>query len=266
MNQFFNFFLQLYGFYLKVGYVCNEKDYFYVWEFFQFNLFKVDYQELDFFGKFYFCQLYVWYYYMMQEFVFCYCYVQKWVDLFIEYLEYCLIYVLFYFKGLYNLFNFLFNIFQYNCFGEVLKEFWAFKDKYGFSQSKNIEGLYYFYYYIYFIKQYFLIGIFSKGLELVFDLMKVIEEDCYNWDECWEMVFYYCIVCLYFGSGDNDKVIDYFNLIINQKNLDYWADIQCFVCIFNFIVYYELGNVQLVEYQVKLVYCFLLKMEELYVV
>lgn len=96
--------------------------------------------------------------------------------------------------------------------------------------------------------------------------MKVIEEDCYNWDECWEMVFYYCIVCLYFGSGDNDKVIDYFNLIINQKNLDYWVDIQCFVCIFNFIVYYELGNVQLVEYQVKLVYWFLFKMEELYVV
>ncbi|MEQ8704500.1 MAG: hypothetical protein RIC19_11300 [Phaeodactylibacter sp.] len=265
-NQFSNLSLQLYGLYLKVGYVRNEKDYFYVREFFQSNLPKADYQALDFFGKLYFCQSHVWFYHMTQEFALCYRYAQKWVDLFGEHASYRETYAPLYLKGLHNLLNSLFNTLQYKRFGEVLLQLHAFKTDYGLSQSKNIEGLYYLYHYIHSIKQHFLTGTFTQGLNLVPDLMKAIEEDRYNWDERREMVFYYRIACLYFGSGDNDKTIDYLNLIINQKNPDYRADIQCFARILNLIAHYELGNAQLVEYQVKSVYRFLSKMEELHAV
>ena len=93
-----------------------------------------------------------------------------------------------------------------------------------------------------------------------------MEEDPYNWDGHRVLVFYYRIACLYFGSGDNASAIDYLNLIINQKNPDYREDIQCFARILNLIAHFELGNSQLVEYQVKSVYRFLAKMEDLHAV
>jgi hypothetical protein len=77
-------------------------------------------------------------------------------------------------------------------------------------------------------------------------------------------VFYYRIACLYFGSGDNGKAIDFLNLIINQKDPDYREDIQSFARILNLIAHFELGNRQLVEYQVKSVYRFLAKLEDLH--
>jgi hypothetical protein len=93
--------------------------------------------------------------------------------------------------------------------------------------------------------------------------MGKIEQDQYNWDERREMLFFYRIACLYFGSGDNDSAITYLNLIINQKNPDYRTDIQSFSRILNLIAHFELGNAQLVEYQVKSVYRFLGKMGDL---
>ena len=109
-------------------------------------------------------------------------------------------------------------------------------------------------------------GTFSEGLKLVPGLARVIEEDTYNWDDHRILVFYYRIACLYFGSGDNESAIDYLNLIINQKNPDYREDIQCFARILNLIAHFELGNAQLVEYQVKSVYRFLAKMKDLHAV
>ncbi|NBC08518.1 MAG: hypothetical protein GVY26_15110 [Bacteroidetes bacterium] len=265
-NQFSNLSLQLYGLYLKVGYVRNEKDYYFMREFFQSNLPRVEYQDLDFLGKLYFCQAHVWYYHTTQDFALCYRYAQKWVDLFKEWPQYRQTYASLYLKGLHNLLNALFNTLQHQRFVDVLGELSRFKEEVGVKQSKNIEGLYYLYYYIHNIKRHFLEGSFSKGLALVPDLTAAMAENRYNWDDHRIMVFYYRIACLYFGSGDNDAAIDYLNLIINQKNPDYRADIQCFSRILNLIAHFELGNAQLVEYQVKSVYRFLSKMDDLHAV
>lgn len=262
-NQFSNLSLQLYGLYLKVGYVRNEKDYFFMREFFQTNLPRVNYQNLDFLGKLYFCQAHVWYYHTTQEFALCYRYAQKWVDLFEEYTDYRRTYAPLYLKGLHNLLSALFNTLQHQRFLEVLDQLFRFKAEVNLKQSKNIEGLYHLYYYIHSIKRHFLEGSFSEGLELVPQLAASMAENRYNWDDHRIMVFYYRIACLYFGSGDNNAAIDYLNLIINQKNPDYRADIQCFARILNLIAHFELGNAQLVEYQVKSVYRFLSKKRDL---
>jgi hypothetical protein len=265
-NQFSNLSLQLYGLYLKVGYVRSEKDYYFMKEFFQSNLPQADYQELDFFGKLYFCQAHVWYYHTTQEFALCYRYAQKWVDLFDEVPTFREVYAPLYLKGLHNLLNALFNTLQYERFTQVLQQLAEFREETDLQRSKNIEGLYYLYHYIHSIKRHFLEGSFSEGLQLIPALSKAIKENRYNWDDHRIMVFYYRIACLYFGSGDNAAAIDYLNLIINQKNPDYRADIQCFARILNLIAHFELGNAQLVEYQVKSVYRFLSKMEDLHAV
>jgi hypothetical protein len=265
-SLFSNLSLQLYGLYLKVGYVRSQKDFYYVHEFFQSNLPKISYQQLDFLGKIHFCQAHVWYYHITQDFPHCYRYAQKWVDLFEAGDQLKSVHAPLFLKGLHNLLNALFNTLQHERFQRALNDLERFPESYDLSQSANVEGLYHLYNYIHLIKWHFMEGTFSEGLALVPALMQIIEEDRFNWDDHRIMVFYYRIACLYFGSGDNSAAIDYLNLIINQKNPDYRADIQCFARILNLIAHFELGNAQLVEYQVKSVYRFLAKMEDLHAV
>ena len=263
-NQFSNLGLQMYGLYLKVGYVRNEKDFFFVKEFFHSKVPEVDYKKLGFWAKLYYCQSYFWYYHMTQNFPLCYRYAQRWVTLFLDFPKAIELHAPLYLKGIHNLLNSLFNTLHYERFEEGLELLEKFPEEVDIKKDRNLEGLFQLYIHIHRIKRHFMTGTFSEGVKLVPDLMKIIEEDTYNWDDHRVMVFYYRIACLYFGSGDNSTAIDYLNLILNQKNPDYREDIQSFARILNLIAHFELGNRQLVEYQVKSVYRFLSKLEDLH--
>ncbi|GJM34139.1 MAG: hypothetical protein DHS20C18_31400 [Saprospiraceae bacterium] len=261
-----NLCLKLYGLYLKIGYVRSKRDYEVVKSFFQTNLPKINYLELDFWGKIYYCQSFVWYYHMTQEFPMSYRYSQKWVDLFDENPKMKIINAPTYLKGIHLLLSSLFYTLQHEKFLKTLDMLYRFPKQYDMGEDRNIEGLFHLYRFIHGIQRHYLEGTFSKGLELVPELNQMIENDEFNWDNHRVLVFYYRIACLYFGSGDNGNAIHYLNLIINQKNPNYREDIQCFARILNLIAHFELGNSQLVEYQVKSVYRFLAKMEDLHAV
>lgn len=192
-----------------------------------------------------------------------YRYSWRWVQLFREAPDLKLLHAPLYLKGLHNLLNALFNVLYYEKFEEILTELKNLPAEYNISENTNMQSLYYLFWYNHLIKKHFLEGTFREGLNIVPDLVQLINEERYNWDDHRIMLFYYRIACLYFGSGDNANAIEYLNMIINQKNPDYRADIQCFSRILNLIAHFELGNAQLVEYQVKSVYRFLSKMEEL---
>jgi hypothetical protein len=263
-QAFSNLALQLYGLYLKVGYVRNEKDHVFVKEFFNSKLPKVGLDGLDFLGKIYYCQSFVWYYHMNQDFTLCYRYAQKWVDFFEQDPEMIDLHGPLYLKGLHNLLSVLFNMLHYDRYVEVLNnQLLPYPQRFDIESSINLESLYQLFKYIHAIQKHFLEGTFSEGTKLIPDLMEIIESDTYNWDAHRIMVFYYRIACLYFGSGDNKSAITYLNLIINQKNPDYRGDIQSFARILSLIAHFEIGNAQLVEYQVKSVYRFLSKQEDM---
>lgn len=263
-NEYSNLALRLYDLYLKVGFVRDEKDYFFVREFFSANIPKYKYDELNFYSKLYYCQCFVWYHFISQDFLNGYRYAQRWVDLFEENPEMITRKPVLYLKGLHNLLNTLHNLLHYEKFVEVLNKLVAFSDIYNISQVKNIEGVYNMYLYIHLIKKHFIAGTFTEGLETVKPLKKLLDKNPYNWDDRRIMVFNYRIACLHFGANQFDEAVDWLNLIINQKSPDYRADIQSFARILNLISHFELGNDQLVEYQVKSVYRFLSKMEDLH--
>ncbi|MEL6357403.1 MAG: hypothetical protein AAFQ37_10785, partial [Bacteroidota bacterium] len=152
---------------------------------------------------------------------------------------------------------------QYDKFKAELDQLLAFPDTYDFSSDANAEGLWQLYRFNHAIQLHYMEGTFTEGLDMVPELMKAIEEDRYNWDNYRKLLFYYRIACLYFGSGDNDTAIDYLNLIINQRSQNYRSDIQAYARILSLICHFEMGNVQLVEYQVKSVYRYLAKVEYL---
>jgi len=262
-DAYSNLALRLYGLYLKLGLVSNEQDFFMVKSFFRGQLPKAKYEDLDFWGKVYYCQSYHWMHLMCHEYPACYRFTQRWVELFDANEKMIEANAPLYLKGIHNNLATLFNMWQYDKFNEQLSILDLFPHKFDITNNVNVAGLYYLYQFDHQIRRHYMEGTFREGLGLVPQIMQVVEENTYNWDDHRIMIFHYRIACLYFGSGDNDTAIDHLNEIINQRSPNYRSDIQAYARILSLICHFEMGNVQLVEYQVKSVYRFLAKVEHL---
>lgn len=260
--DFSNLSLQLYALYVKVGFVRDEKDYRFVKEFFATRLPKFRIRDLGFEEKMHLYNAYVWYHYITQEFLMCFKYAKLWVDLFDEYPQVKDHYREMYLKGLYNLQNALFNLRNHKRLSASLKlmEVGALGDH----DNENVNLLQRLYWLTGKINEYYLSGTFSEGLSIVPEVEKYIADNIDRLDNHRIMILYYKVACLYFGTGDNRSAIRYLNRIIQLKDVSLREDIQCFARILNLISHFELGNDDLVEYQIKSVYRFLSNMGDLH--
>ena len=105
-------------------------------------------------------------------------------------------------------------------------------------------------------------GTFTEGLTLVPEIEEKLEAYEIHLDRHRVLVFYYKIACLCFGSGDNERAIEYLNKIIHWK-VDLRTDLQCYARLLHLIAHFELGHEQLLEYLIKSVYRFMAKMQNL---
>lgn len=255
--------LSLYGLYLKVGYVKNENDFQLIKNYFHSSLPDYRLEDLTFFEKLYLFQLKVWYYNIVQDFPNCYRNAQYWVDLFDQQPQMISKQMDLYIKGLHNLQLALFNTRSYDKHEELVIRLVELKNDKSRDFTENDKVLLFLYSYLGIINGYFLKGNFSDGLHMV----PVFENELISFqdklDDHWLLLYYYKVACLYFGSGDNKSAIIYLNKIINHKHFNLREDIHCFARILNLIAHYELENTDLVEYQVRSVYRFLAKMDNL---
>jgi len=256
--------LQLYGLYLKHGYVRNEKDYLYVTDFFEKLLPRYDLTDLDFYEKMYYFQSHVWYSNMVHDFVNYYRYAQRWVNLFLEYPDMIEKEMSSYIKGVHNVLNALFLAGKYKKFKEIFKVLMDFKSSSDYTFNKNVESLLSLFANVHLINLHYMQGTFTEGLQSIPQLEILLKSNEYNWDPHRIMVFYYKIACLYFGAGMNEECIHYLNLIINNYFPKVREDIQSFARILNLISHFELGNRLHISYQIKSVYRFLSKMNDLH--
>jgi hypothetical protein len=163
---------------------------------------------------------------------------------------------------MHNLMGAHFDLLNHEKLAETIKQFEKFARHKLVTQNDNNRILTYQYLYTARINLYFLQGTFNKGLLMVPHLEEMLKEYGLYLDTHRVLVFYYKIACLYFGSGDNEKAIDYLNRIIYQK-ADLRSDLQCYARLLHLIAHYELGNFQLLEYLIKSVYRYMAKMENL---
>ena len=69
---------------------------------------------------------------------------------------------------------------------------------------------------------------------------------------------------MYFGNDDYRKCIDYLQRIISTRDPQVRRDLQCYARILNLIASYEAGIDYNIDYQIKAVYAFLVKMNDLH--
>jgi hypothetical protein len=268
ISRLSNLALQLYSWYIRHGVARNEKDEKAVQEFFEQQMpaeagnGSVGQRSQGFYEKLYQYQAFCWYAFIRQDFLLYYRYTQKWVDLFEREPFMLAIETSHYIKGMHNLLGAHFDLLNDQKFRETLKQFEDFSESDIVQHNVNNKIQTFVYLYISKINQHFIDGTFTEGLELVPFIEEKLSEYWIYLDRHRILVFYYKIACLYFGSGDYNRTIDYLNKIINWK-VDLRTDLQCYSRLLHLISHYELGNFDLLEYLTKSVYRFMAKMEGL---
>jgi len=259
------FALQLYSWYIQNGHARDEKDVQALNDFFYENLPACNENQMDFYERLYYYQAYCWFSFILQDLLGYYRYSQKWVDLFEENPAMKSFESIQYLKGLDNLLSAHFVLLNYRGFEEslaLLENFSASEDGH---KDINTEIQAFVYLQLAKLNRHFMHGTFTKGLSMVDSVIKKLKEYKLHIDSHRMLIFYYKFACLYFGSGDNEKAVEYLNLIINRKP-DLRTDIHCYARLLHLIAHFEMGNYNLVEYLIKSVYRFMAKMKNLSIV
>jgi len=221
-----NLSLQLYGLYLKIGYIKNDEDYKQVTKYFNDRLPKYDIHELGFREKLWLYKSYLWYSFLTVDFLSCYKYSLKWVDLFYAKEEMIELNPVFFLSGNNYLLESLYFLRKYDKFKESLIKFEGVTKEKWFPKDDNLDGLAFLYIYNNKFNLHFIEGSFDEGLPLV-------------------------------DTQFLDK-------IISNKSLQMREDLLCFSRILNLVAHYEAGLDYNLDVLIKSTYKFLIKMEDLY--
>ena len=259
-----NLSLQLYGLFLKTGYVKNDKENKRITKYFNDRLPIYDINKLGFREKLWLYKAYLWYSFLTQDFLSCYKYASKWVDLFYNNKNMIILNPVFFLRGNNYLLETLFFINYHNKFKTVLTNLESATQEKLFPKDDNIESLTFMYVYNNKFNLHFMEGSFQEGLPLVNVVLDGIRKHNSRIDEHHIMVFYYKIASLYFGAGENRKSIEFLEKIISNKSLKMREDLLCFSRILNLVAHYEAGLDYNLDVQIKSTFKFLIKMEDLY--
>ena len=259
-----NLSLQLYGMMLKVGYVRNDEDYKEVTSYFEENMPIYTIEEFGFREKLWLYKAHLWYSFLIQDFLSCYKYASKWVDLFYDNPKMIGLNPVFFLKGNNYLMESLFFVKYATQFRQTLENLEDRVNQEDFPKNDNVSSLAFLYIHLNKLNLHFLEGTFKKGLSLVRIVEYGINKHRARIDEHHVMVFYYKIACLYFGAGDNKNCIQYLKRIIENKNLKMREDLMCFARVLSLVAHYEAGLDYHLEVQLKSTYKFLIKMNDLH--
>ncbi|MFD1616004.1 hypothetical protein [Gelatiniphilus marinus] len=259
-----NLSLQLYGLFLKTGYIKNDTEHKRITKYFYDRLPKYDINKLGFREKLWLYKAYLWYSFLTLDFLACYKYASKWVDLFYENKNMIVLNPVFFLRGNHYLLEALFYLRHYEKFKQTLFKLEEITTEKWFPLDDNNESLAFLYIYNNKLNMHFIEGSFTQGLPLIDSVLEQLNKYKNRIDEHHVMVFYYKIASMYFGAGENKKCIQFLDKIISNKSLQMREDLLCFSRILNLVAHYEAGMDYNLDVLIKSTYKFLIKMEDLY--
>ncbi len=251
-----------YSLYQKLGYARSQKDLDLIVLYFKPKLESFNERKLSFDGKSHYYQAWALYYYIQHDFVKSYRYSRKWLDLFdgkprmkhVMYDDYI--------RGSAQILEALYLMRKYRHFSEHLTQFESeFEELASLNPNANMIGKRLLY--INKINKSFIEGDFKQGLMLVREIEAFIRKYSHDLNVHQKMLIYYKIACLYFGDGNYTKCIEYLGRITSTKDPQIRRDLQVFSRILNLIASYEAGIDYNLDYQIRSVYSFLVKSNDM---
>ena len=264
INSFSNLQVKLQSLYKKIGFIRNENDFQKINNVFVASLPYFVEEDLSISEKISLYNLYVGYYFFIQDFEKGYDYANRQVELFHG--EKALINSRLetYINSLNNLLIAQNKLLMYKEFQNTTRELRTLNSLPSSQLNENIRLKLLKYTFVHEFNRLFLMGDFERGVRLMERIKPGLEQFIEQIDLHSRVILFYKTACLYFGNDDYKTAIFWLNKIINSKEVDLREDIHGFARILNLIGHYELGNMELIEYYVRSTYRFLLKKEDLH--
>ena len=262
INSFSNILVKLNALYLRKGFVRNQQDYDLVTNILHNELPEYQEEALGFYEKLHLYNLYVDYYFFIQDFRKGCVFAQKWVDLFDdskqipEYLD-------LYLKGLNHLMIAQYKLLRYHEFIVNHRRMKSIPKLKGVEPDPNIQLKLQKYTYSHLFNKFFMVGDFEIGVKMFAKIKPRLELFIPQLDKHSRLIMYYKIGCLYFGDGQFNEAIRWLYRIINTEEEDIREDVHSFARILNLISHFELGHMEVIPYYLRSTYRYLSKKDDL---
>ena len=156
--------------------------------------------------------------------------------------------------------NFLFAVYKMKRYDELFNLIDKYKLK--FKEFKLHPSSLIMFYNLEF-STYIDIGQYNKAILMLSEIESVLY-DKNNKNEVNKLLFISNKAFLYFGKGDYHNAIVNVNIILNDKNNHLSQDVYSLIRIFNLIIHFEKGNIDLLPYLLKSLYRFLMQKKKLH--
>lgn len=114
------------------------------------------------------------------------------------------------------------------------------------------------------LQMYHQTGDFDRGIQAVEEILKGMEAYEGKMHKEQELTFFYQIAYAYFGAGLYNKALFWINKVLNDNENTLRQDIYSYARLFNLVIHYELGNMDLLEYITKSTHRYLSKRQRDY--
>ncbi|MFT7037090.1 MAG: hypothetical protein ACJA2S_005632 [Cyclobacteriaceae bacterium] len=264
INAYSNLHLQLNSIYNQVGYMRSEEDFKKVNALFESSFPNPDEELLSVSEKINLYSLYINYYFFIQNFERGYEYAKSWVQLFHGDKTLMSSKIEMYISALNHLMIAQNKLEKYEEFLVTKKELRSVGNLPAINLNDNIKLKLLKYSYVHEFNALFMMGDFEHGVQLIEKIKPGLEHFIEQTDSHSKVIMFYKTACLYFGNANFKDAIFWLNKIINSTDVNIREDIHGFARILSLICHYELGNIELIEYNVRSTYRFLLKTQDLH--
>ena len=260
-----NLAIMLYDYYLKYGHVKNQRQFRKVAIYFKDETSHIKKEGMSVRSKVYHHMAHTWFHFITQSFVLCYKHGCAWIEEMRENPVLLKEEPIIYLKGLHNVLSALFysnKPKQFERYYSLLNEF---LEEHSESFDFNTNLMANIYHYIARLNYRFINGNFRENEAFLDELETWLNTNDSYIDTNRIQVFYYKVACMHFGADEFKSSVQVLNKIIHSDTKEHHLrqDVQCFARILNLVAHYELGNHELVEYQLKSTYRFLIKYGDL---
>ncbi|WP_109831496.1 hypothetical protein [Reichenbachiella versicolor] len=264
INSFSNLQFRLQSIYKKIGFIRNENDYKEIKKVFEEDIPYFVEANLSIGEKIGLYNLYIGYYFFIQDFETGYEYAKKLVNIFDGQKTLILSRLETYINSLNNLLIAQNKLLKIREFQNTTRELRALNNLPSAYQNENISLKLRKYTFVHEFNRLFLLGDFQGGVNLMTRINPGLETFIPQLDPHSRMILFYKTACLYFGNSDFQIAISWVQKVINSTEGDLREDIHGFARILSLICHYELGNMDLIQYHVRSTYRFLYKKEDLH--
>ncbi len=258
-----NLSLYLHSLYIQQGHIKSEKEQREVMALFEDNVSKIPLTQLNLIERVLLYKSFVWYYYILIDFVNCYSYALKWVNLLKSSPEIVERDPNLLMRGYHYLLTSAYNIMDVENYIRYLNELEQFRKSEYKKFNTNTQITSFLYVHNGRLNKYFLTGQFDQGLESVPKTLRRINRYGDKLDAHRIMVLYYKIAWMYFGAGKPSQAIKYLNRIMTMEMGILREDIQCYTRLMHLMAHYDLENYDILDYLIKNADSFFKKIESL---